>query len=62
MAAHPKVAQSGEGKSFHIPGTQRVLDFSFKRLMYGTKARGVHERSTRETSFEEGFIVMTDFL
>jgi hypothetical protein len=28
---HLAVAEFHEGEPFHIPGTQRVLDFSFKR-------------------------------
>jgi hypothetical protein len=42
-----------ERREFHF--------FFLKRMMYVTDG-GAHERSTGETSFEEGFIVMTEFL
>jgi hypothetical protein len=45
MVAHPAVAQSGEGKPFHIPGTQRVLDFSFKRWIDVTEKGGAGGRA-----------------
>jgi hypothetical protein len=54
----PGIPKFHEEEPFQIPGTQRFLDFSFKRLMYVTGEGGCAEE---ETSLKEVFLSMLSY-